>query len=69
MDYRLGKVTSVIDPLKFVIKFTIDIYIEDAIAYPIDTFDETISAFHTTMQEKHQALSQFRKNCNLTRKF
>lgn len=40
MDYRLGKVTSIVDPLKFIIKFTIDNYIEDAIAYPIDTFDE-----------------------------
>lgn len=40
MDYKLGRVTEVVDPLKFIIKFTIDNYIEDAIAYPIDTFDE-----------------------------
>lgn len=40
MDYKLGRVTSIVDPLRFVIKFTIDNYIEDAVAYPIDTFDE-----------------------------
>lgn len=36
----LGHVTDVIDKDKFVIKFTIPNVIEDALAYPIDTFDE-----------------------------
>jgi len=40
MDLALGKVTEIVNPEKFIIKFTIEDSIEDAVAYPIDTFDE-----------------------------
>lgn len=45
MDIYLGKVTEVPDDgsderLKFVIKFEIKDYLENQVAYPIDTFDE-----------------------------
>lgn len=40
MNFMFGHVTSVEDDHKFIIKFTTENYIEDAIAYPIDTFDE-----------------------------
>lgn len=37
---KYGVVTEIYDPYKFVIKFTIEGEIENAIAYPVDTFDE-----------------------------
>lgn len=40
MDLFFGHVTEIYDPKKFIIKFTRKGDIEDAIAYPIDTFDE-----------------------------
>lgn len=40
MDIYLGTVSEVIDTDKFVIKFTIREVVEDAKAYPVDTFDE-----------------------------
>ena len=40
MGIIFGKVTEVVDKKKFIIKFTSEKYIEDCIAYPIDTFDE-----------------------------
>jgi hypothetical protein len=36
----LGVVSKVEDPNKFIIRFTTEDYIEDCIAYPIDTFDQ-----------------------------
>lgn len=41
MRMILGKCTEIVDPLRFVIRFTSKGLIEDkCIAYPIDTFDE-----------------------------
>jgi len=40
MEVRFGVVTDVIDPLKFVIKFKVSGYIEDAVAYPVVAKDE-----------------------------
>lgn len=40
MDLYLGTVTEIIDDKKFVIKFTIPGMIENAKAFPVDTFDE-----------------------------
>lgn len=40
MNISLGRVSKIEDPLKFIIRFTIEEVIEDCIAYPIDTFDE-----------------------------
>jgi hypothetical protein len=39
-NIMLGTVSKIEDPNKFIIRFTIEDYIEDCIAYPIDTFDQ-----------------------------
>jgi len=40
MELKFGKVTEIVDSNKFIVKFTVEDDIEDAVAYPIDTFDE-----------------------------
>lgn len=40
MNFMFGTVSEIVDDHKFVIKFTTKEVIENAIAYPIDTFDE-----------------------------
>jgi hypothetical protein len=40
MNIYLAKVSKVLDKLKFIIEFEIEGLIEQALAYPIDTFDE-----------------------------
>lgn len=40
MDFKFGTVSQIVDDHKFIIKFTIRDYIEDAIAYPVNQKDE-----------------------------